>query len=206
MSQVLLIIQSPRAFCYILCCLRVSLAASVSLTSLTGLLFCQWLSLVPALSHSTAADQQTTWNYFACAVPRQCLWYQRTAGPNQTWKYCSVLALLRSSSTKLASLDTLVIIPTCHTATQTFHGLTSKWRRWEKAQSKVFSGHLTSCWKAEKTQDCKCPLHMLGEKAKRKERKKWDSLRRKMLNLTTGEEVTDVQAPMEFISGGKELN
>lgn len=49
---------------------------------------------------------------------------------------------------------------------------------------------------------------MLGEKAKRKEREKekWDSLRRKMLNLSTGKEVTDVQAPMEFISGGKELN
>lgn len=47
---------------------------------------------------------------------------------------------------------------------------------------------------------------MLGEKTKRKEKKKWESLRRKMLNLTTGKEVTDVQAPMEFISGGKELN
>lgn len=46
------------------------------------------------------------------------------------------------------------------------------------------------------------------EKAKRKERdkEKWDSLRRKMLNLSTGKEVTDVQAPMESISGGKELN
>lgn len=47
---------------------------------------------------------------------------------------------------------------------------------------------------------------MLGEKAKRKERKIWYSLRRKMLNLTTGKKVTDVPAPMEFISGGKELN
>lgn len=27
-----------------------------------------------------------------------------------------------------------------------------------------------------------------------------------MLNLTTGKKVTDVQAPMEFISSGKELN
>lgn len=48
---------------------------------------------------------------------------------------------------------------------------------------------------------------MLGEKAKRKERRKEMGLIEKEdLNLTTAKEVTDVQALMEIISGGKELN